>query len=109
MPSHKRSKVRIPVTKGKLSKYGYAIHKSQQQRRKSLKRASKEYGPLSVSKKLNVLVIYNKNKHPSLSKKFKKDREWLSKTMIKRSKKKRSKKRSKSLSILMGGSSCGCG
>ena len=107
MPSHKRSKVKIPVTKGKLSKYGYGIHKSQQQRRKSLKRASKEYGPLSVSKKLNVLVIYNKNKHPSLSKKFKKDRDWLSKTMIKRSRS--SRKTSRSSSILIGGSSCGCG
>jgi hypothetical protein len=80
--SPKKSKVRIPVMKGKLSKYGYHVHDLQTKRYKSLERATKEYGALSVFKKLNVLVTFNKNVHPELSKKFKKDREWVKKNLM---------------------------
>lgn len=77
-----KSRVRIPVTKGKLSKYGYHIHDLQSKRHKSLERASKEYGALSVFKKLNVLVTFNKNVNPKLSGKFKKDRQWVKKNLM---------------------------
>lgn len=80
--SLKRSSVRIPVTKGKLSKHGYHIDRSAERRHKSLKRASKDYGALSVFKKLNVLVTFNKNVHPKVSKKFKKDRDWVKKNLL---------------------------
>ena len=72
-----RSKVRIPVRKGQLSKHGYGIHNLQRSRRRSLERAAKSEGALSVFRKLNVLVTYNKNVHPDLAKKFKKDRDWV--------------------------------
>lgn len=80
--SRSRSKVRIQVRKGKLSKYGYGIHNLQKSRHRSLQRAAKEYGALSVFKKLNVLITYNKNVNPSLAKKFRKDRDWLKKHLM---------------------------
>jgi hypothetical protein len=77
-----RSKVRIPVRKGQLSKYGYGIHNLQKSRHRSLERVAKEYGALSVFKKLNVLITFNKNANPSLAKKFKKDRDWVKKHLM---------------------------
>lgn len=77
-----RSRVRIPVRKGQLSKHGYGIHNLQKSRRRSLERAAKAEGPLSVFKKLNVLVTFNKNAHPDLAKKFKKDRDWVKKNFL---------------------------
>lgn len=69
--------IRIPVKKGLLRKYDYSVHDTQRVRQKSLRAASKEYGALSVFRKLNVLVTYNKNTNPKLSSKFKKDRDWV--------------------------------
>ncbi len=80
--------VRIPVHKGELGTFGYSSKKSVRARRKSIREASKVYGALSMSRKLNVLSIYNKNKNPRLSKKFKEDSEYaerLSKRMYKNS------------------------
>lgn len=79
-----RSKVRIPVTKGKLRKYGYAIRSPAGERRRSLRRASNEYGALSVFKKLNVLITFNKNNNPSLADAFKRDRDWVKRNLMKR-------------------------
>jgi hypothetical protein len=47
-----------------------------------LEKASTEYGALSVFRKLNVLATFNKNAHPELSNKFKKDREWVKKHLM---------------------------
>jgi hypothetical protein len=81
--SRSKSKVRIPVRKsGELKKYGYDIYISAAERRAALAKAVKKYGALSVFRKLNVLVIFNKNKHPDLSKKFKSDRDWVGKNYI---------------------------
>jgi len=77
-----RSKVRIPVRKGQLTKHGYGIHNLQRSRHRSLERAAKAEGALSVFRKLNVLVTYNKNVHPELAKKFKKDRDWVRKNLM---------------------------
>jgi hypothetical protein len=70
------------VTKGKLRKYGYAIRHSAENRRRSLRRAAKEYGPLSVFKKLNVLVTFNKNVNPSLASDFRRDRDWVKRNLM---------------------------
>jgi hypothetical protein len=78
----KRSKVRIPVTKGKLRKYGYGIRHSAKERHHSLSRAAKEYGALSVFKKLNVLVTFNKNVNPSLASDFRRDRDWVKRNLM---------------------------
>lgn len=75
--SKSRSLVRIPTQKGLLRKYNYSIHNSQKARHTSLRAASRAYGALSVFRKLNVLVTYNKNTNPELSAKFKRDRNWV--------------------------------
>lgn len=80
--SRSRSRVRIPVRKGQLSKHGYGIHKLQKSRHRSLERAAKSEGALSVFRKLNVLVTFNKNVHPELAKKFRKDRDWVKKNLL---------------------------
>ncbi len=78
----KRSLVRIPVKKGMLSKYGYAISKPRQVRHQALEKASAKYGALSVFRKLNVLVTYNKNVNPVLAEKFKRDRNWVKRHLM---------------------------
>jgi hypothetical protein len=75
--SRSRSKVRIPVRKGGLTKHGYGIYKLQKSRHRSLERAARAEGALSVFRKLNVLVTFNKNVNPVLAKKFKRDRDWV--------------------------------
>lgn len=80
--SRSKSPVRIPTKKGELTKYGYSVYDPQKDRHKSLKRASKEYGALSVFRKLNVLVIYNLNINPKLAKKYKIDRDWIKKNLM---------------------------
>jgi hypothetical protein len=82
-PRKSKSKIRIPVKKsGELVAYGYSVHESTTSRRASLSKAVKKYGPLSVFRKLNVLVIFNSKRQPELSKKFKSDRDWVGKNYI---------------------------
>ena len=57
-----KSKVKIPVEKGALP--GYTLKKSLKDRRVILVKLSKKTSWGTVVKKLNVLYIYNKNKHP---------------------------------------------
>jgi hypothetical protein len=81
--SKSRSKVRIPVRKEDfLKRYGYGVYESEKVRHSALTQAVQAYGASSVVKKLNVLMIFNKNNHPALSKKFAKDRDWVSKKWI---------------------------
>lgn len=81
--SRTRSKVRIPVRKENfLTRFGYGAYKSESVRHSALTKAVKAYGASSVVKKLNVLVIYNKNNQPQLSKLFAEDRDWVSRNWI---------------------------
>jgi hypothetical protein len=81
--SRSRSKVRIPVRKEDfLKRYGYGVYEPEKVRHSALSQAVQAYGASSVVKKLNVLMIYNKNNHPALSKKFARDRDWVSKKWI---------------------------
>jgi hypothetical protein len=67
--SKRKSSVRIPVTnKGSLSKHGWSSSKPATKRHAALKKAMKDFTPGMLVKKLNLLVIYNKNKNPKLSK-----------------------------------------
>lgn len=73
-----RSKVRIPISKeSKLRRYGYGVHKKSKTRRSALSKASKKYGPLSVFRKLNALVVLNKNVNKSNARVYKSDRNWV--------------------------------
>lgn len=94
-----KSKVRIPVTKGKL--YGYHVDDLQRNRRSLLKKILKnKWATFSeVVKRLNVLSIYNKNRYPEKSQKIKRDMHYVEKDLIKYSKvyKRRSAKKKKSV------------
>jgi hypothetical protein len=76
-----RSKVRIPVTKGKL--FGYHIDDLARDRRSLLKKLirSKKATFSEVIKRLNALVIYNKRKHPETSKRVKRDLDYIERHM----------------------------
>lgn len=58
-----------------LSKHGYKDVKSltASERHVALLGAMQEFGPTYVIRKLNVLAIFNKNKDPALSAKFRAD------------------------------------
>jgi septum formation topological specificity factor MinE len=69
-----KSKVRIPIKqKGLL--FGYHIDMTAKSRRSLLKKLlSKRKATYSqIIKRLNVLTIYNKNRHPDISEKIKRD------------------------------------
>lgn len=76
-----KSKVRIPVTKGKL--FGYHVDSLARDRRSILKSLirSKRATFSEIIKRLNVLVIYNKRKHPETSKKIKRDLDYIERHM----------------------------
>jgi hypothetical protein len=75
-----KSKVRIIVNKGLLTKYGYSMSKTAAQRHYALSRAVSAYGYLPVMRKVNVLFVFNKNRHSNLAKVATSDKKWLMKT-----------------------------
>ena len=93
--------MRIPLTtRGGL--YGYHIDLSAKKRRSILHNVlrKREATYSEVVKRLNVLVIYNKNRHPEISRKIKRDIDYVHKHFQKYSltlnkKRRGSKKRSK--------------
>ena len=54
--------------KGFLTKNGYSLEKSSDERKKSLRRASKEKGMLSVLRHLNAIRTLQKNNHDNFNK-----------------------------------------
>jgi len=74
--SPKRPKIKLK--KGELKKYGYSDVKnlSSTRRHIALKSAIKEYGVLSVFRKINVLCIFFKN-NSKFSKIFESDKKWI--------------------------------
>lgn len=74
----RKSPVRIKLTAiGSLSKFGYHADKSVESRHAALRKAVKANGYTEVIRRLNVLYIYNKNRHPDLAQKFKLDMTWV--------------------------------
>ena len=74
-----KSKVRIPVTKGKLP--GYHVSNLARDRRKLLIKMikSKEATYADIIRRLNVLSIYNKSRNPELSSKVARDMAYIRK------------------------------
>ena len=77
-----RKNVIGPLKKGNLTNCGYRVKNTMKDRRKTLKCAVKKYGGLSVFRKLNAISILNKNRNPEVSRKTKKDRNWIKKTYL---------------------------
>jgi len=75
-----------PLKKGDLTKYDYKNVKklSAKVRHNALKRAVRVYGPLTLFRKLNAVYIYNKNTNKTVSRIFKRDRDWVKKTFMKK-------------------------
>jgi len=73
----RRSRVRIPVEKGKLSRFGYSTSLPAEKRRKALEKAVDEYGALSVARKINAMIIMRKRRQPEARKIFESDAEWI--------------------------------
>lgn len=77
--SRSRRPVRIKISKdGALSSLGYSSNNSERSRHIALNKAIKDYGYISVIRKLNALAVLNKNKNPRLSKIFRDDQRWVS-------------------------------
>jgi len=64
------------LKKGSLTKYGYHISDSTENRHKALKKAFREYGYSTLIKKLNAVRLYNKSK-PSVYDKYTLDMKYV--------------------------------
>ncbi len=64
---------------GMLTSYGYHIDLPMKERHAALKKAYKAYGYSKLIKRLNILVVYNKYKHPKTSEIAHKDMEFIQK------------------------------
>ena len=65
------------LVRGALRDVGYNINLSEKERQRILDKAVKEYGGLSTFRKLNALYTLNKNRNPSLARKFRKDANYV--------------------------------
>lgn len=73
------SAVRIPpLRKGELTRFGYSSTATEASRHASLLEASREYGIVSVIRKLNALYVLNKNRAPERAMIFREDQRFLS-------------------------------
>ena len=66
-----------PLRKGELSKYGYALKKSDTARHRALKLAVGKYGTLGVFRKLDAVEKLTENKLPEASKVYRNDKKWV--------------------------------
>ena len=73
----KKTIIPVKLKKGSLTKYGYKVHSKLSAKKRSLKRAVKALGTNKVIKKLNILSVYSKKKHPKLSRKIKRDMKFV--------------------------------
>ena len=68
----------IPIMeKGTLTKYGYSTKKNTGARRQALEKAVKEYGALSVFRKLKAQETLRKRSQPKAREIFATDAEWV--------------------------------
>lgn len=57
-PGHGRKTLPKPDDKVHLTKYGYSVHASEEQRHNALRAASRDYGTLTILRRLNLLRNY---------------------------------------------------
>ena len=66
-----------PLRKGELSKHGYSMRETEENRHKALRKAIQEYGPLGVYRKLDAVAKLTERTIPEASKIYSKDRNWV--------------------------------
>lgn len=73
-----------PLREGDLSRFGYdkVTTLSVGQRHLALARAVREYGALSLFRKLNAVYVYTRRSSPASSRIFKADRDWVRATYM---------------------------
>jgi hypothetical protein len=78
-PGHRRSTARLigPLRKGDLTRFGYAAAAGEEARHLALTSAMKEYGGLSLWRKLNAIYVLTRKRSPHTSAIFKADRDWV--------------------------------
>lgn len=71
-----------PLRKGDLARFGYhkVVSMNETVRRLALHAAVKEYGSLTVWRKLNALHVYTRHTSPASSAVFREDRDWVRNT-----------------------------
>jgi len=72
----KPKRVLPSLKKGSLTKYGYHLSESAENRHKALRKAYNVYGYSTLIKKLNAVRIYNKSK-PIVYKKYTSDMDYV--------------------------------
>ena len=65
------------LRKNKLGQFGYHTTSTQPMRHKSLDKAVKKFGDLSVYRSLNAIAVYNKNTHPETADVARSDRDYI--------------------------------
>ena len=73
-----------PLKEGELSKRGYSVSKGKTARHRALKKTVRALGALSTFRKLNAISTYTKRTSKEKSKTFKRDRNWVRKTFMKK-------------------------
>ena len=73
-----------PLKKGTLM--GYDTSKSMRTRRRTLRKVVAKSGPISTFRKLNAVATYTKRTAPARSKTFRRDRNWVRKTFMRKNK-----------------------
>lgn len=74
----RKSPVRIKIShEGTFGRYGYKTTNTAISRRRSLARVARAKGAGMTVRRLNALVVLNKNRSPALSRKFKSDMKWV--------------------------------
>jgi hypothetical protein len=66
-----------PLSKGKLSQFGYSASKGAQSRHNALDKAIRQYGVTSVARKLTAVSTLQKHTNPPVSAIFKKDQQYV--------------------------------
>lgn len=66
-----------PLRKGELTKYGYSMLKSEEERHSALRKAVEKYGPVGVYRKLDAVSKLTFRSIPQASKIYTKDRNWV--------------------------------
>jgi hypothetical protein len=65
------------LVRGKLREFGYSVYLPEKERQKALDKAVKEYGGLSVYRKLIAVYTLNKNRAPEIARRFRKDANYI--------------------------------
>jgi hypothetical protein len=94
--SRSRTKTIATLKPGMLTSFNYHVDLPVKERQEALKKAYKAYGYSTLIKRLNILAVYNKYKHPEIVDIVQKDMDFIRKLDEPKSGKHRTLSRSRS-------------